>query len=209
MSLFNILPNRLPKLKTTALLHHPRLQLLKIALILILLVLIFSAYKLTKHSTSSLANKQSDQKITTSPAKETMEINRDFNFPLLNDKDEEISKIKFTIQSAEIRDEIILKGQKATAVSGRSFLVLNIKITNETKKGLNINTRNYVRLSTNGNDKELLAPDIHNDPVEVQAISTKLTRLGFPINTTDKALKLKIGDINGEKSNIDLNFQKK
>jgi hypothetical protein len=56
----------------------------------------------------------------------------------------------------------------------------------------------------NGNTSELLAPDIHNDPVEVQAISTKPTRVGFPINDTDKKLTLFIGEINGQKDKVEL-----
>ena len=66
-----------------------------------------------------------------------------------------------------------------------------------------MNTRDYVRLTVN-NGSEWLAPDIHNDPVEIQAISTKYTRIGFPISDTDKKLKLQIGEINGDKEIVDL-----
>ena len=70
-----------------------------------------------------------------------------------------------------------------------------------------MNTKDYVRLSINGTDKELLAPEIHNDPVVIQAISTKSTRVGFPLSASDKKLKLFIGEINGNKTQIELNFK--
>ncbi len=140
------------------------------------------------------------------PAKKALNLNRQFTFPLLDSKGQEISKIKFSLETAELRDEIIVQGKRATAVKGRTFLILNFKINNDYNKSVQINTRDYVRLSVNGNDKELLAADIHNDPVEVQAISVKYTRLGFPINDSDKNLKLKVGEINGAKQDIDLKF---
>jgi hypothetical protein len=52
-----------------------------------------------------------------------------------------------------------------------------------------------------------LAPEIHNDPVEVQALSTKYTRLAFPIDDTYKDLTLYVGEINGHKDAIKLNLK--
>lgn len=132
-------------------------------------------------------------------------VNKEFPFPLKDDKGEEISKLKFVLENVELRDQIVVKGQKASAVSGRDFLVINLKITNDFSKSVEINTRDYIRLSANENAKELFAPEIHNDPVEVQAYSTKFTRVAFAINETDKNLKLRIGEISGEKTIIDLN----
>lgn len=156
---------------------------------------------LFKNSTVSTS---STSKVAIQPPTKTMDLNREFSFPLKDDKGAEISKIKVTFQSAEIRDEIVIKQQKAAAIKGKAFLVLNIKIQNESDKAIEINTKNYIRLSVN-NNQEWLAPEIHNDPVSVQPISTKLTRLGFVIAESDKNLKLRIGEINGPKTTIDLN----
>lgn len=111
------------------------------------------------------------------------------------------------LTSAELQDEIVIKGQKANAVKGKEFLIINLKLTNNYSKTIQINTRDYIRLSVNKSD-EKLAADIHNDPVEVQAISTKYTRLGFPIDETDKNLTLYVGEINGKKESITLNLKK-
>lgn len=142
------------------------------------------------------------------PALATMAINKEFSFPLTASGGDKVSDVKFMIENAELRDEIIVNGQRATSIKGRDFLILTIKISNEYKSAIQINSRDYVRLSVNGNEGEWLAPDIHNDPVEVQAISTKYTRLGFAINETDKNLLLRIGEINGEKETIPLEFNR-
>lgn len=147
-----------------------------------------------------------DNKINIQQAKSTQALNKEFLFPLKNAAGKEISKLKYSIQNVELRDEIIIKGQKATAVKGRTFLILNLKITNDYNKSVQINARDYIRLIVN-NSSEKLAPDIHNDPVEIQAISTKYTRLGFPVNTTDTNLSLQVGEIDGPKEFIKLNLK--
>lgn len=147
------------------------------------------------------------EKTSVADAKAKQEINKEFTLPLKDSDGEEVSSLVYAIESAELRDEIIVKGQKATAVNGRAFLIFTIKITNEHNQSIEMNTRDYMRLSVNGNEDEWLAPDIHNDPVEIQAISTKNTRLGFPINDTDTNLVLRVGEVNGEKEVINLELK--
>ena len=142
-----------------------------------------------------------------SDAKKRVTINREFQFPLKNSKGIELSKIKYTVESAELRSEILLKGKKASAVSGRIFFIVNVKITNEFNQSIEINSKDYVRVVVAGKEEELLAADINNDPVKVQPISTKYTRLGFPVNDSDKEFKVKIGEINGEKQDIEIKFK--
>jgi hypothetical protein len=141
-------------------------------------------------------------------AQATVPVNYEFTYFLDPKKkdDPEAAKLIFAVTEADKRDEILVKGKKATAVDGRTFLIINVKVTNPNKSGVEINTRDFFRLSSNGNQNEWLAPDIHNDPVEVQAISTKYTRLGFPINDADTNLVLQAGQINGDKQQIPLNF---
>lgn len=153
---------------------------------------------------SSGLNKPSDNKLKLSPAKNSQSVNKEFSFSLKDQKGEEVSKLKFVLENVELRDQIVVKGQRATAISGRDFLVVNLKITNDFNKNVQINTRDYLRLSRNGDDKELLAPEIHNDPVEIQATSTKFTRVAFAINESDKNLKLRVGEVDKDKTIIDL-----
>lgn len=145
-------------------------------------------------------------KVDIAPAIATANLNKEFSFPLLDEKGKEVARVKYEITSSELRDEIVVKGQRATSVKGRFFLIFNIKIVNNYNKAIQINTRDYIRLIVNNNEGDLLAPDIHNDPVEVQAASTKFTRVGYAINESDKDLKIRIGELNGQKETVELNF---
>lgn len=134
------------------------------------------------------------------------EINESFEFPLKDKKGlptEE--KIKLSITKVDRSKSIVVKGQNATAVPGRTFLIVNLKLENPTKISLSMKTRDFIRLQIEG-QSDRLAPDIHNDPTEVQAISTKLTRVGFPVEENALKFKLLVGEIDGEKTEIPLEF---
>lgn len=157
--------------------------------------------------TKSINESAKDGRVTVKEARASQEVNREFSFPLRNGKGEEVSRIKITIEKAEIRDEIIVKGKKATSVKGRTFLVLNLRVRNEYGRAIEVDSRDYVRLAVNGSEEDWLAPEVHNDPVEVQAISTKYTRVGFAINESDKEFMLQIGEIREEKEKVKLDLK--
>lgn len=172
-----------------------------------ILVLLLLSIRFLNSFGASNAQVQGTQAVKSDliPPKAVKEVNKEFTFPIKDNKGKEVSSIKYLIENAQLQDEIIIKGQKATAVKGRTFLIFNLKITNGHNLAVQINTRDYLRLSTEGSN-ELLAPDIHNDPVEIQAISTKITRIGFPVDEISKNFKLQIGEIDGTKETFDLNF---
>lgn len=155
-------------------------------------------------STTAVLGSNGQAEIAGPVAQQT--LNKTFNFPLRDAQGKKVSDLKYEIQSAELRNEILVKGQKATAVEGRTFLILNLKITNSYDKSIQLNSKDYIRLTT-GSSPEKLAADIHNDPVDVQAISTKYTRLGFPINENESSLTLQIGEISGSKETIKLDLK--
>ncbi|QQS38699.1 hypothetical protein IPM62_04930 [Candidatus Woesebacteria bacterium] len=172
----------------------------RIALLICALIVLGGLGSLVVNKTST------DSRIEIEGAKSAQELNKEFSFPLRTADNEVVSDFKYEILTVEKRDEIVVRGQKATAVKGRTFLVLNIKITNVYTEPIDIDTIDYVRLAVNGNEEEQMAADIHNDSVSVQPISTKYTRIGFPINDTDTDLTLRIGEINGEKESIKLDL---
>ena len=179
------------------------LPLVIVGLVLLIIVGFSLRNILSGKSTSSSS---ADGKVSLEKAKKIENINRTFAFSLRDQTGKEVSKVKYLIKSAEVRDEILVKGQKAYAVEGRTFLILNLKITNSYEKPVQINARDYIRMTVN-NASEKIAPEIHSDPVEVQAISTKETRVGFAINTNDKDLVLQIGEVKGSKDTIKLKVQ--
>ena len=48
-------------------------------------------------------------------------IDKTFSFPLKDSSGKEVSKPAWTIQNIELRDEIIVKGQRVRSVKGRVF----------------------------------------------------------------------------------------
>lgn len=149
----------------------------------------------------------SDSRVEVAGAKAKQDINQDFSMPIRGEDDQEITSIKLTLESVELRDEIIVQGKRASSVKGRTFLILNLKLTNDFDRGISMAIKDYFRLTVNGNENELLAADIHNDPVVIQPKSTKYSRIGFPINDADKQMVLWVGELGGEKQKLELNLK--
>ena len=152
-----------------------------------------------------ISSGNSSGRISAPKALKTENINKTFEFPILDANGKKVSDISYVLQSAELQDSFIYQGKVATAVNGREFLLFNLKITNPYTKTISITTRDYIRVKMNGSNEQL-APEIHNDPVEIDAESTKYTRIGLPINTSDKDLIVSVGEIKGKKTEIKLNL---
>jgi hypothetical protein len=178
-----------------------------VLLLIIIIALIFLISNILKNkSGNTISNYPDDQRQEASYAKSIQSINKTYTFPLKDNKNVEVSKFKYIIDNVTLQDEIIVKGQRATAVKGRTFLIVNLKIVNDSSLVFDINTRDYIRLSIEG-ESERFAADIHNDPVQIQAIATKPTRLGFPINDNNRKFVLYVGEIKGEKKPININLK--
>ncbi len=149
-------------------------------------------------------NSKNPSEIIIKDAKDVYNVEKEFLFPIFDDKGKEVYKLKYIIQNVEKRDEIVVKGQRARSVKGRTFLIVNIKIVNDFNQPITIQSRDYVRFSLNGDKNQWLAPDIHNDPIEIQAISTKLIRVGLAVNDSDNNIVLRVGEINGNKTEIEV-----
>ena len=180
----------------------------QILVVLLLLGLAFFAGARFAPQGGSLSNLTGIDERASAPAPiATDTLNKKFEFPLKNEGGAEVAKISYVLESANLQDAFIYQGKMATAVRGRTFLILNLKITNPYIKTIEINAKDYIRIKVNNNDEQL-APDIHNDPVEIQADSTKYTRIGLPINDTDKNITLLVGEIDGKKETIRLDLER-
>lgn len=185
--------------------QKPRVIFL-IAFAIIVIIFIPTSFGLFKGKSSQTGiSRINDKRVEVTLAKSTQSINKTFTFPLKDDKNVEVGKFKYVIGDVQLQDQIIVKGQRATAVKGRTFLIVNLKIVNDSNHIFDINTRDYIRLSIEA-ENERFAADIHNDPVQIQAIATKPTRLGFPINDTNRKFILYVGEIKGEKKSININL---
>lgn len=187
--------------------NSPAVKFIAIGAVIIIGLIISISFIRSANNSDNKANESSqNEQIVLPEAKMSGTINEEFNFPVKDEKNVEITKLKYVIETAEVRDETVINGQKATAIKGKTFFILNLKLSNSSNKSIDINTRDYVRLIVDDNEAEPLAPNIYNDPVNVQAISTKTTLLGFTVNDSSHKFKLVIGEINGDKKSIDVNL---
>lgn len=172
---------------------------------LILLLIIGGVLLVGVRYTLSRSVSKSVLSTTTAPDAITVPVEREFSFQVY-DKDKQLSDpVRYVITSAQLTKQIIIKGQKANAVSGRTFLILNLKLVNDFDKSLFLNTRNYIRVQPAGT-QDKLAPEIHNDTVEAQPLSTKLTRIGLPVDEKSKEFTLFVGELEGAKEAISIKF---
>ena len=130
-------------------------------------------------------------------------INRDFQFSVKDKTGKVLTLFDYKILDAQFINEVVINGQKYNPIPGKTFLVINLQITNNFTQTITIAPRDYVRIMMN-NSKEKLAPDIYNDPVDVQAISTKPSKLALAVSTTDKDIQMQVGEITGTKTLIPL-----
>lgn len=171
--------------------------------LLIAAALVYTGFYIGSHS-NSFALPNTDT--AANPAiLQTVNINRQFSFPVFDDKGQKVTDISYVITSADKQNEIIIKGQRAEAIEGKTFFIINLSLVNSSNQTIQLNTRDYIRLSV-GISKDLLASDIHNDPVIVQPISTVYTRLGFPIAADTKQVTLHVGELTGQKTDIPITF---
>jgi len=177
-----------------------------IVLVVVIVIAGFGISRLMANGKGSQTVLSANNKTSLDKPTATETLNKSYDFPLKDATGKEVSKLNYIIQSVELRDSIIVKGQQATAIKGRTFLIVNLKITNSYDKSVQLNSKDYIRLIV-GSSTEKLAADIHNDPVDVQAISTKYTRLGFPIDENEQSLTLQVGEITGKKDQIKLDLK--
>lgn len=168
------------------------------------LIIFFGLQRSLSQSTTDAVSQ--DERTNINAPLQKQSIDKSFSFPLREQDGKEVSQLIYLVESVEVRDQIIVKGQRATVIQGRRFLIVNIKLTNNFDKTINVNAKDYLRVIINGSS-EKLAPDMHSDPVEVQPISTKFTRLGMTINDTDKKITLQVGEISGKKEDIHITLK--
>lgn len=186
-------------------LFHSPILLFLVGLFFVLLLGFYSTQQSVANPSDANTSQQDNKQLSLQKPDVQKKINKSFTFPLRDSEGKEVSNLTYTIDSVETRNQIIVQGQQATVIKGKTFLIINVKLTNNYDKAIQVNARDYLRVIIN-DSPEKLAPDMHSDPVDVQAISTKLTRLGITINESDKNVILQIGEISGKKENIKISL---
>lgn len=190
----------LPKLKnagaimTKIIANRKKLFILLIALIVLIAVFNFKI-------------KNPSQPATVKPKTESTQVDKSFEFAALNNQGKATSfKIRLKITSAERTNQVLVKDQNYTAKNNKLFLIVNLELKNDATQPLNILPGDLIRLTYNNDQDNKYAPDLHNNLVQVSAISTRIDRLGFVIPDNAKSFKLFVGELEGKKEAITVNF---
>lgn len=162
--------------------------------IIFLLLLVFGLKKVLSRPAATTTTTTNDGRVELRKPLATEPIKKNFSFPLKDTAGKEVSSIKLVVQNVELRDQIIIQGKIANTTVGKNVLIANIELTNNFTKPIQINSRNYFRLKKN-NDGKLYDPKIHNDPVDVQPVSTTTTRVGFTVDDSDNDFIIRVGDV--------------
>ncbi len=134
-------------------------------------------------------------------------VDKGYDFPALNNQGKPTgSKIKLKIAQVEKTNQVIVKDQTFTAKNNKLFLIVNLELKNDATTPLNLLPGDLIRLTYNNDDNNKYAPDLHNNLVLISAISTKLDRVGFVIPDNARNFKLLIGELEGKKESVAVEF---
>lgn len=132
-------------------------------------------------------------------------VNRRFEIPIkTKDGTETGEKLAITITNVEKTPSILIQNKPAKTKEGKTFLVINIEIQNDTKKQLNVRPIDMVRLV--GTDGRNYAPDVHNNEVPSEPVSLKKTRVGYVVDEGQNKFKLLIGEVRSSQETIEIEF---
>ncbi len=109
------------------------------------------------------------------------------------------------ITSAEITDSVLVKGQRAYTRNNKLFLVVYLEIENKYPVTLYSKPVDLLRLVRA--DGKRAAPSVSQGDVEIRAISVKRTNVAFVIDRGEKNFTIEVGEVDGEKQAIQVNFK--
>lgn len=135
-----------------------------------------------------------------------MTVNKKFTFNGLDETGKKKGKLDMNITTAEKTNSVIVQDKTYTAKNGKTFLIVNLELVNDSKDRLNIFPGDLIRLVVNNNEDKKFAPDLHNNYVNVAPISTKIERVGFVIDGAANNLKLEIGELEADKVAVIIKF---
>ncbi len=115
------------------------------------------------------------------------------------------NKVKFTIVSAELQNEIKVKGEPRKAPDGKTFLMMRFELNNETTKRLSFISPDYIRLVGEGDKK--YSPDFHNGVVVLDPLSVRNDLNSFVVDAKQKKFTFLIGELDKTKEKIEIIFK--
>lgn len=165
-------------------------------------LLIIVGYRLIPKSTGKFQSaKNSSSGTKTAEAKVFSEVKRSFEFPaeITNGG---VETIIFTIDEAEIKDEIKVQGKPRPAPEEKAYLLLRLELVNDSVEELVFQSPNFVRLIGEGDKK--FAPDFHNGKVTIDPLSVRRDLISFIVDESARTFSLLVGELGGEKERVEV-----
>lgn len=199
--MLNILPKGFSSLGFLMNNLEKQLRLFKfLTIVLSVLLVCVAIFSLTKNKKTSSQKNSLNLSEKAVPISET-KVNKSFDFLI---KKGAKDKFSINIEKASLVKLVTSKGKPMVPKPGEVFLLLYLKLENNLTVGLNINSQNYFRLI----DKEgkRYAPDFYNTSLQVLPISVKSDNLGFVIKEGEKNIQIQVGEVDGEKKTVEIQF---
>lgn len=112
-------------------------------------------------------------------------------------------KLNLSFIDAKKVSSILIQGKTAQAINGKTFILLDFNIVNPDKTVYFANTSDLFRL-VSGSTKT--APAVHQGVIDIRPLSTKSSNVGFLVGKDDKNFTIEVGEIDGNKRVIQVNF---
>lgn len=136
--------------------------------------------------------------------KASVSVGKSFEFEAAKVGKKGVEEVTFTIVSAELKEEIKVKGTPKKAESGKLFLVLRFEIENGSSERLSLISSDLVRLVTEGEKK--FAPDFHNASIIIDPLSVRKDLVSFIVLKEEKSFTFSVGELEKKKEELRINF---
>lgn len=176
----------------------------KLFKLLFVLMIFFGGYQILVRPRLSRTATSVTQPLPSKPAKATVDLNKSFEFKATVVGGEGTEEVVFTIVSAELKDEIKVKGESRKANKDKQFLLFRLEIENETTEKLAMTPSDLIRL-VDKEDKKY-APDFHNAVIVIDPLSVRKDLLSFVVDESQKNFKILVGELKGKKETVEIDF---
>jgi len=130
------------------------------------------------------------------------QLDKNFDFKVKISPEEEIN-LKMVLLGVKKVKTVATNSQPLQANPGEEFFILTLEYENNHSQALRVDSQNFFRL-IRGEKKH--AADFYNGQIELPAISVKKDEIGFVVAEGEKSFKLQVGQVEGEKEEIEINF---
>lgn len=174
-------------------------------LVLVLVLVAIGSYGFSKARSGANSQALIGSGTSSSLDSSKVNVNKTFSIPIKSSDGKPTGQdLKVTVTTIEQTDSILIQNKPAKTKNGKTFLLVNMEIQNDTKTELKIKPVDMVRLVSS--DGKNFAADVYNNDVSAKAVSIQKTRVGYVVEKSQRTFRLLIGEVRGTQEPIDVNF---